>query len=70
MGASAVDNLFHEMGHALHSMLARPKHQHVAGTRCATDLAELPSVLMEHFAGCPDVCICFHVYFSSFLFIG
>ena len=44
---SEVETLFHEFGHALHSLLSRTSFQHLSGTRVAMDFVETPSHLME-----------------------
>lgn len=47
--------LFHEFGHALHSMLSDVTYPTVSGTSVARDFVELPSQLFEHWMTVPDV---------------
>ena len=49
MSHAEVETLFHEFGHALHSIFSRARYQHLSGTRTLMDFVEVPSHLMEHF---------------------
>jgi peptidyl-dipeptidase Dcp len=45
-----VRTLFHEFGHALHSILSQCQYRNVAGTSVYWDFVELPSQIMENWA--------------------
>jgi peptidyl-dipeptidase Dcp len=47
--------LFHEFGHALHSMLTKCEYLTTSGSATARDFVELPSQIMENWAAHPDV---------------
>ena len=47
--------LFHEFGHALHSMLSDVTYSFISGTSVARDFVELPSQLYEHWLSVPEV---------------
>lgn len=50
-----VRTLFHEFGHALHSLLSQGRYTSLLGTRVARDLVELPSQIYERWAFEPEV---------------
>jgi len=49
-----VTTLFHEFGHALHGLFTRGKYYRTAGS-VPNDYVELPSQIMENWAGDPEV---------------
>ncbi len=50
-----VTTMFHEFGHALHSMLTTVEYPRLAGTNVPRDFVEVPSQFNEHWALYPEV---------------
>ncbi len=50
-----LQTLFHEFGHALHSLLSRTTFQHLSGTRGPVDFVEVPSHLFESLSDSHEV---------------
>ncbi len=50
-----TETLYHEFGHALHSILSRCHYPTLSGTNVPRDFVEMPSQFMEHFAFEPEV---------------
>eukprot|EP00741_Cyanophora_paradoxa_P022637 tig00021493_g21862.t1 len=47
--------LFHECGHAMHSLLSRARFARLAGTSVEADFVEAPALMLEHWAWDPAV---------------
>jgi peptidyl-dipeptidase Dcp len=50
-----VSTLYHEFGHALHGLLSDCTYETISGTAVSRDFVELPSQIMENWAGEPEV---------------
>ncbi|MEM6467137.1 MAG: M3 family metallopeptidase, partial [Pseudomonadota bacterium] len=47
--------LFHEFGHALHTLISDVTYESISGTSVARDFVELPSQLYEHWLSTPEI---------------
>ncbi|KAJ3388239.1 Mitochondrial intermediate peptidase [Entophlyctis sp. JEL0112] len=65
LGLNEVETLFHEMGHVMHSVMARTDYQHISGTRCALDFVEVPSNFLQSFARDDEVLASIGTHYST-----
>jgi len=57
--------LFHEFGHALHDLLAKTTYASIGGTNVPRDFVELPSQIMENWAGDSEVIKTYAKHFQT-----
>ncbi|MDL2308720.1 M3 family metallopeptidase [Bacteroidales bacterium OttesenSCG-928-B11] len=50
-----TETFFHEFGHGLHSIFSKCHYRSLSGTNVSRDFVELPSQIMEKWAGEPEV---------------
>lgn len=60
-----VETLFHEMGHALHGLLANTTYATLSGTNVPRDFVELPSQIMENWASEPEVLAMYAFHYET-----
>ena len=60
-----VSTMFHEFGHSLHGMLSDCTYQKLSGTSVSRDFVELPSQVMENWAGEPEVLQSFAKHYKT-----
>ena len=60
-----VSTLFHEFGHALHGLLSNCKYYSLSSTEVPRDFVELPSQIMENWAGEPQVLKMFAKHYKT-----
>ncbi|MEI7594321.1 MAG: M3 family metallopeptidase [Bacteroidota bacterium] len=60
-----VNTLFHEFGHALQGLLSNCTYNSLSGTSVPRDFVELPSQIMENWAGQPEVLALYAKHFKT-----
>jgi peptidyl-dipeptidase Dcp len=60
-----VSTMFHEFGHALHGLLSECTYRKISGTSTPRDFVELPSQIMENWAGEPEVLKLFAKHYQT-----